>query len=62
MELSGTILVNQKDILYGVMGDCENQDYHYGGPYHHISLYRSYYYQPGDPFNARKCIYKNVPK
>ena len=26
----GNILVNQEDILHGVMVDCENQDHHYG--------------------------------
>ena len=52
--VSGTILVNQEDILYGVVGDCDNQEYHYGVPFHQISLYRSYYYQPKDPFNSCK--------
>ena len=52
--VSGTILVNQEDILYGVVGDCDNQEYHYGVPFHQISLYRSYYYQPMDPFNSCK--------
>ena len=45
---------NQEDILYGVVGDCDNQEYHYGVPFHQISLYRSYYYQPKDPFNSCK--------
>ena len=52
--VSGTILVNQEDIHYGVVGDCDNQEYHYGVPFHQISLYRSYYYQPKDPFNSCK--------